>query len=291
MSVQATMQVRRMRGQTKSHLMMCGDGHLYVVKFQNNPQNIRVLANEFLATRLAEACGLTVPQCELVEVSDWLVRATPDLTADFTESRSSCKSHCHFGSRYVGGIGLGQLVDYMPETMLKRVLNLSEFAGMATFDAWCGNAAARQCVYWKKWKTARYRASFIDHGSCFDAALLGDASVSGLFRTNCVYAGVTSWRSFEPWISRIETFPPESVWEAALAVPSEWWGNYGDTMKDVVKTLIARRSAIKELITSARYSSRRPFPQWRERRTGRRYNNGSREYASLPKSETSTVIH
>jgi hypothetical protein len=44
--------VRRMRGGSQSHLMRASDGHFYVVKFQNNPQHLRVLANEMFATRL-----------------------------------------------------------------------------------------------------------------------------------------------------------------------------------------------------------------------------------------------
>ena len=48
--------------------MRCSDGHLYVVKFQNNPQHLRVLANELLATRLAERVGLPVPVTEIVQV-------------------------------------------------------------------------------------------------------------------------------------------------------------------------------------------------------------------------------
>ena len=34
--------------------MRCSDGSLYVVKFQNNPQHLRVLTNEMLVSRLAE---------------------------------------------------------------------------------------------------------------------------------------------------------------------------------------------------------------------------------------------
>jgi glutathione synthase/RimK-type ligase-like ATP-grasp enzyme len=41
--------------------MRCSDGHFYVVKFQNNLQHLRVLANELLAARLAEKAGLPVP--------------------------------------------------------------------------------------------------------------------------------------------------------------------------------------------------------------------------------------
>src|SRR4030081_3163298 len=60
MPTTAVQHVKRMRGGAQSHLMRCDDGHYYVVKFRNNPQHERVLANEFLATRLAERGGLPV---------------------------------------------------------------------------------------------------------------------------------------------------------------------------------------------------------------------------------------
>ena len=53
MAVTAVQHIRRMRGGAQGQLMLGEDGHVYVVKFQNNPQHTRVLANEFLATRLA----------------------------------------------------------------------------------------------------------------------------------------------------------------------------------------------------------------------------------------------
>ena len=62
--------------------MRADDGHFYVVKFQNNPQHLRVLANELLATRLAESVGLPVPVTEIVEVHEWLIKNTPELRVD-----------------------------------------------------------------------------------------------------------------------------------------------------------------------------------------------------------------
>ena len=62
-----------MRGGAQSHLMRCDDGGYYVVKFQNNPQHLRILANEMLATRLAARLGLCVPQVEVVEVRPELI--------------------------------------------------------------------------------------------------------------------------------------------------------------------------------------------------------------------------
>src|SRR5258706_15050434 len=79
----ALQHIKRMRGGAQGHLMRCADGHYYVVKFRNNPQHERVLANEFLATRLAERVGLAVPAAEVVEAPPWLVGPTADPTILF----------------------------------------------------------------------------------------------------------------------------------------------------------------------------------------------------------------
>src|SRR5579862_6837790 len=91
LAVLAVQQIRRMRGGAQGQLMLGADGRVYVVKFQNNPQHIRVLANEFLATRLATAAGLTVPEVDLVDVSSWLVENTRELEIDLGKTRVRCQ--------------------------------------------------------------------------------------------------------------------------------------------------------------------------------------------------------
>src|SRR5580692_262680 len=104
-----------MQGGAQGQMMLGADGHLYVVKFQNNPQHMRVLANEFLASRIATAVGLTVPEVVLVEVSSWLVENTPELEIDLGKTQVRCQAGLQFGSRFVGGLMPGQVVDYLPE--------------------------------------------------------------------------------------------------------------------------------------------------------------------------------
>src|ERR1051326_8511344 len=124
MPVEAVQHVRRMRGGAQGHLMFADDGHFYVVKFQNNPQHVRVLANELLATRLAAKVGLPVPVPEIVVVSEWLIRNTPELTMQVAGERMACTAGLQFGSRYVVDPLEGQFFDYLPEAMLARVKNL-----------------------------------------------------------------------------------------------------------------------------------------------------------------------
>jgi hypothetical protein len=57
--VSAVQHLRPLRGGAQSHLLRATDGNWYVTKFQNNPQHIRVLANEMLATNLGLSLGLS----------------------------------------------------------------------------------------------------------------------------------------------------------------------------------------------------------------------------------------
>ena len=89
-------QVRRMRGGAQSHLMRCeskaapGEESYYVVKFQNNPQGTRILANELLGTRLAARLGLPVPPASVVEVREELIAHTDDLVIELGRGRAPC---------------------------------------------------------------------------------------------------------------------------------------------------------------------------------------------------------
>ncbi len=265
MAVLAVQAIRRMRGGAQSQLMLGADGRLWVVKFQNNPQHLRVLANELIATRLAEAVGLTVPPSDVVEVTDWLVAHAPEMEMELARGRRErYLPGLHFGSAFVGGLMPGQVVDYLPEAQLEEVRNLREFAGMLALDKWSGNCNGRQAVFERKARERRYRATFIDQGFCFNAGewTFPDSPLRGVYARNTVYAGVTGWASFEPWLSRIEAMDPGVLWSVAEAVPPAWYGGNTATIERLMEQMLVRRSRVRELILSFRDSDRQPFPLW-----------------------------
>src|SRR5437762_1010741 len=139
-----------MRGGAQSHLMRAEDDYFYVVKFQNNPQHVRVLANELLATRLAERIGLPVPLPEIIEVSPWVVQNTPELNLQCAGQTLPCSPGLQFGSRYVANPLDAEIFDYLPESVFLRVRNVEAFAGVLALDKWTGNANGRQAVFWRK---------------------------------------------------------------------------------------------------------------------------------------------
>jgi hypothetical protein len=253
-----------MRGGAQGHLIRCSDTHLYVVKFRNNPQHTRVLANELLATRLAERSGLPVPKTEVVVVEDWLIEHTPELHIQQAHATIPCQSGLQFGSRYVVHPLDGQVFDYMPSEMIGQVRNLRAFAGMLVVDKWTGNADGRQAAFWRRSRERKYTAAFIDQGNCFNAGewTFPDYPLRGVYARNEVYESVRGWESFEPWLSRVERMDEDVIWSLAEEIPPEWYGGAWDELEKMVQTLIARRSLVRNLIEAFRLSPRRPFPEW-----------------------------
>jgi len=244
--------------------MCCKDGHYYVVKFRNNPQHQRVLANEFLATKLAEHIGLPVPAAEIVEVSSQLIADTADLTVVLGSQQVACEAGLQFGSRYAVNPAEGQVFDYLPPEFFARVRNLGAFAGVLVLDKWTCNADGRQVAFCRKLREKKYSATFIDHGYCFNAGewTFPDFPLRGVFPRNEVYSRVRGWNSFEPWLTRMEELEAECLWEAAGQIPPEWYGHAWDELEGLVEKLLRRRRLVRDLILAFRDSPRRPFPEW-----------------------------
>jgi hypothetical protein len=140
--------IRRMRGGAQSHLMRCDDGGYYIVKFQNNPQHVRILANEMLGTRLAARLGLPVPRTEVVEVRRELIELTADLVMQLGMGRTSCLAGKQFGSRYPGDPARLAVNDFLPDEQLRETENLVDFAGMLVFDKWTCNTKPKTLSCW-----------------------------------------------------------------------------------------------------------------------------------------------
>jgi hypothetical protein len=265
LAVTAVQTIRPMRGGAQSQLMLASDGNLWVVKFKNNPQHLRVLANELIATRIAEAVGLSVPKTDVVEVSSWLIDHSPGMLVDAGRgTRIRCEAGLQFGSQFVGGLMPGQVVDYLPEPQMDDIRNLAEFAGMLVVDKWTGNCNGRQAVFERRPREKRYRAIFIDQGYCFNAGdwTFPDSPLRGVFPRNQVYARVTGWKSFEPWLGRVETLPAETLWKIAEEVPPEWYGGNPSVIEGLMETLLRRKKRVRELLEAFRRSDREPFPKW-----------------------------
>ena len=266
----AVKDLKRMTGGAQSHLMLCSDNTHYVVKFKNNPQGIRILANELFGSLLAVEMGLPTPIFALVEIWSSMIDGSPDLTIQLARSRCKPEPGLCFGSRYVVGplphfrISARSVTEMHP-LLASNIENIVDFAGMLVFDKWTCNTDGRQVLF-TLGRYPRYRVVMIDNGYCFGANewLFPDAPLHGIYRDTAVYSTITGIEAFEPWLACLERdMTLTKICKLAEAIPSEWYGGDKNAIGRLIDMLDRRRPRVRELIYEAWKASPRAFPTWR----------------------------
>jgi hypothetical protein len=267
MDLYAIQHIRKMRGGSQSHLMRASDNNYYVVKFTNNPQHSRVLANEFIASRLGQLFSLPIPHAFTIDVDDWLIENTPELRFESAGMSIPVSCGAQLALKYVADPTESNVFDYLPESLAPRVQNLTDFARILVLDKWACNADGRQAVFWRYVQQKYYRATFIDHGYYFNAGewTFPDLALRGVYYRNYVYQHVKGWDDFEPALSQAEAITSSELKWLVDGLPAAWWANSPDRrpLLALLGELSNRRSKIRDLITDFKDSSRNPFPNWR----------------------------
>lgn len=277
MAILARQHFSRMRGGSQAHLMLGEDSHYYIVKFQNNPQHRRVLANEWVAYTLLAELGLPVPAGEIVEVPFQLIAECPELRIQRGDQIEPCSPGLQFGSRYPGDPSRLTVYDYIPDILLRQVVNVDSFLGMVAFDKWVSNANGRQAIFFRD-QTARWMpraasesprgpgfvAVMIDHGFIFMAQQWSfrDLPQVGIYPRPWLYEGVAGYESFEPWLGRIRHCSPAVLDKAFRSIPPEWLNGDLEELERLLEELYQRRSRVPDLVRGAKQLARDPFPNW-----------------------------
>jgi len=265
--LQAIQHVKRMRGGSQAHLMRASDGQYHVVKTIGNPQHDRVLANEFFASRLGQCLGLPTPDVEIIELREWLIQNTPELTIELAGHSRPVPCGLHLASRFAGNPEWGRVFDYLPESVFPKVLNRTDLIRSLVLDKWTCNADGRQVVFTELMGQTGFSVTLVDQGYSFNGGewTFPDLPLHGVYYRNYVYRDVISWASFEPALTAAEEMTQQDIWECAAAIPSEWCQPTPHDLPRLVEKLYQRRRKIRGLITAFRDSSRNPFPNWGSR--------------------------
>lgn len=244
MPLTAVRHVRKMRGGAQAHLLEADDGHWYVVKFRNNPQHPRVLVNELISSALLEYLQVSAPPTALIHVSPEFLAANPDIHLELGAQRVAVDPGWHFGSRFPGDPAVTAVYDFLPDALLKGLVNPEDFRGILVFDKWAGNADARQCVFYRAMVRSQRSASrpgfvarMIDHGFTFNGPHwdFPDSPLQGLYPRKIVYQGVRSLDDFQPWLDQAMHCPEEAIDLAWKRVPSAWIEGEEDALQDLLE--------------------------------------------------------
>lgn len=266
-SVRAVEFIRRMRGASQPCLLRADDGGFYVVKFWNNPQHPRILANEMLAGRLALFLDLPVREPAFVDVPAELVGGNPQMEFEMGGRRERYAAGRQFGSSFPGMPGQTLVVDFLPDRLLRRVKNLAEiFLGAFVFDKWTCNCDGRQMIFTRAAaeESSVYQPWLIDNGFCFNDGdwNFPDSPIRSIYPRRLVYESVRGLHSFEPFLSQIENLDARQIEDCVKSIPVEWCGEKPDEIHRLAEQLYRRRRRTRQALVDAKNSDLRPFPNW-----------------------------
>jgi hypothetical protein len=228
--------------------MFAQDENYYVVKFPNNPQGTRILANELLGSWLARLLGLPVPPVAVIHVSEEMIR-TKGLSVELPRGRRLCQAGLCFGSIYRADADC--FFSGMPT---ENVKNRSDLLGMLVFDKWTGNIDHRQVIVVSNGSRRRRWFMMIDQGFCFGDQEweFHDGALQGIGRFHEMYRHVVGLEDFEPWLSRVEQeISLEMLREASHLVPPEWYQHDQSALQRLIWQLNQRRTIVRGLLSSS----------------------------------------
>jgi hypothetical protein len=270
--VQAIEHIRRMSGGSQAHMLRCSDGCHYIVKFQNNSQGRRILANEFLGTLLASSLGLPVPEVAIVDVQSDLIHSSRELTIKYPRCSEPCQPGLCFGSRYLisrftltHGTVLRQS-GALSSWYLREVENIRDFAGMLLFDKWTCNTDDRQVIFVRGENNSSDKVAMIDLGFCFGGPKWKfiDYPKIGLFAQATVYSSIQGMEDFNPWLGELENGLDEELLRSlGNEIPPDWYANDIHGLAELINRLNKRRTLVRRLLSITCGTVYKSFRNWK----------------------------
>jgi len=265
-----------MRGGAQAHLLEADDGNWYVVKFRNNPQHRRILANELLSSAILDSLKIAVPRTAVIRLTSEFLAENPEIHMQIGSRRIEVEPGWHFGSHYPDDPARCPIYDFLPDALLGQVANRDDFRAVLVFDKWAANADGRQCIFFRAMVRGagagesqsgrpRFVAQMIDHGYAFNGPNwdFPESAVQGLYPRRMVYEGVRSLDDFEPWLQQVIHFPEEAIDRAWKCLPPAWIEGEEDELERLLDKLYERRRRVPELIAACRAARTDPFPAWK----------------------------
>ena len=241
---------------SKAQLILFDDGQQYVVKFKGNFQGPRVLANELIASRLAQMLQLPIAEFQVVRVPQIFIDFEPDMAR----------------RPFIGGLQFGSLfyanaLASPTQTMLGHLDNPTLLASIVVFDHLINNWD-RSChgdnVLFLPGSPPQLL--LIDHGHAFlgpewtveelQANTLPVKPLFGNFYR--IMAPYLVGDVFAESLERVERLQRQQLAALMVDIPLEW-GIYEAEQEALIEFLLARKDQVRPTI--AKLQRRGRFPQ------------------------------
>src|SRR3954447_19037736 len=133
-AVRITRVIRRMRGGSQAQLVQGDDGQYYVAKFTGNPQGTRTLINEWITAQLLRKLNVSTPPLVVLQLKDELVESAEGLYFTVGDRRIRIGAGLHLGSLCPVDPVATAILDFLPQHLIHKVVNLADFAKLLVLD-------------------------------------------------------------------------------------------------------------------------------------------------------------
>jgi hypothetical protein len=240
-------------GVTKPYFVQCSDNETYVVKFQQNPEGKRVLANEYVASKMASLLSLPVPDPALIEVDDQFVR---DHGSEISEHVGSpLQSGLHFGT-----VKLKKSVQITDSRMIGRALNRDIVPDLLVFDQLICNKDRDSNGGNLLFDLNKMEIVVLDHTHAFDLGAIWretdlkmriGQSFELFDSSGYVYRKLVAYvegnNPFHPILAKIAGMTNSDLWNIINTVPEEWELSMPEKHA-LIDYLIDRQTRIHEVL-------------------------------------------
>lgn len=232
-------------GVTVPQLIRADDDNVYVVKLKNNRLGMKVLVNEFIASRLGNMMELCFPASDMITLTDEFINSSKRLT------RMKVIAGLHFATYYL------RSSKYVHHYHLHAVTNKKEFAGVMLFDHLLHNAD--RTLNGKNMLIRReidgYRMYAIDNSHLLGSGRWEKESLRVMIngvKLNKRRAYGTLLRhylqesDFMPYVEKFEAITKQQVDQIVDDIPEEWLSDI-ETRAELKLFLLARCAMAREV--------------------------------------------
>lgn len=234
----------------------------YVVKFKENPQGTKTLANDFLGAHIFARLGISVAPATVISVTAALCEDAEFRAINRAIYGGRVQPGLHFASLYPGNPSRTIVHDLFPSMVKRTFLNSEDFIGALVADKWLANSDIRQAVYFRAGE--KWICQMIDFGSILNGPhwQIHDQPWFGLAADRSVYCISEPLARLEKWLRRVECFPECALFEIAAEIPDEWLGRERLELERLLERLLRRRHRLWFLLEDCLRAKIEPFASW-----------------------------
>lgn len=246
-----------MRGGTQALLVRDRAGNSYIAKCVGNPQGTRTLVNEWIISRLLKHLRVSTPAVHLLHIEPG-IPGDHLLEFQLGNRKVPICSGVHLGSACPVDPDRRAIFDFVPRSLLHKVVNLPDLLMSFAFDKWVNQADARQAIFIRERSAepgVKFRTYLIDHGLSFGGSrweISDTAALNGLFPDRFIYSDPALESECHAMVDRIQNLPETSLFSIMEEIPSEWLETTDrEDMSRLLQLLSERRNKLHLIVERA----------------------------------------